>query len=171
MKTQYIKNSPEFVKLLNNYENYFKGREDISVDNHHLYLVVNDKEKYNEVISIEMSDGSYIRFGQGNKPNQLEISTISVQSKNRTRGYGTFLIREMFTFINETIGFIPSFMLECTGSLNDDVSSIKEQSKFFRKFGFRVTSKKGYPEYVKMELDLTKISLLDITNFTHRMAS
>ena len=171
MKKKIIKNSSVFIKLLNNYENYFKGRKDLCVYDFHHMLMFDDVVKYKDVITIELNDGSYIRFGQGDKPNQLEIATISVQSKNRNKGYGTFLIKQMFTFIYDTIGFIPSFMLECTGSLNFDFTSIKDQTKFFRKFGFRATSKKGYPYYVKMEIDFGKISLLVITNNTYRKAS
>jgi hypothetical protein len=168
MKKKIIKNSSVFIKLLNNYENYFKGRKDLCVYDAHHMLTFDDFVKYRDVISIELNDGSYIRFGQGDKPNQLEIATISVQSKNRNKGYGTFLIKEMFTFIYDTIGFIPSFMLECAGSLDFNLMSIKEQTKFFRKFGFRATSKKGYPNYVKMEIDFAKISFLDITNNDYR---
>jgi hypothetical protein len=159
MKMIHIKNSSNFLKLLNSYEEYFRGRNDIKVRHYQQCLGFNEKVKVKDVISIELNDGSYIRFGQGDRENQLEIATICVHSKNRNKGLGTNLIKEMFTFIYETIGFIPQFMLECTGTLNGNYYGVKEQSKFFRNFGFRVTSKKGYPNYVKMELDFAKINL------------
>jgi len=150
------------MKLLNSYKEYFRGRSDIKVWHFKHSLVIGDKDKIKDVISIELSDGSYIRFGQGDKPNQIEITTICVHSKNRNNGIGGYLMKLMFAFIYETIGFIPPIMLECTGSLNNNDSSIKDQSKFFRKFGFRVTSKKGYPYYIKMELDFCKIKLVNL---------
>ncbi len=161
----FINNSSNFLKLLNSYKEYFRGRNDINVSHYQQRLRFDEKVKVRDVISIELKDGSYIRFGQGDKENQLEISTICVHSKNRKKGLGTYLIKVMFTFIYDTIGFIPPFMLECTGILNGNYSSVKDQSKFFRKFGFRVTSKKGYPHYIKMELDFTKIKLVNLSGW------
>ena len=165
MKMLCINNSSDFLKLLNSYKKYFRGRNDINVSHYQQRLRFDEKVKIKDVISIELNDGSYIRFGQGDKENQLEIATICVHSKNRKKGLGTYLIKVMFKFIYDTIGFIPPFMLECTGVLNGNYFGVKDQSKFFRKFGFRVTSKKGFPHYIKMEIDFCKIKLVNLCDW------
>ena len=167
----FINNSSDFLKLLNSYKEYFRGTAGIKVCQFQQCLSIGEKVKVKDVISIELNDGSYIRFGQGDKPNQFEIAAICVNSKNRKNGLGTYLIKVMFTFIYDTIGFIPPFMLECTGKLNYDFSSVKDQSNFFRKFGFRVTSKKGYPNYIKMEIDFSKIKVSELTINDQRLAA
>jgi N-acetylglutamate synthase-like GNAT family acetyltransferase len=171
MKMIFINNSSDFLKLLNSYKEYFRGTTGIKVCQFQQCLSFGEKVKVKDVISIELNDGSYIRFGQGDKPNQFEIATICVNSKNRKNGLGTYLIKLMFTFISDTIGFIPPFMLECTGMLNYNFSSVKDQSNFFRKFGFRVTSKKGYPNYIKMEIDFSKIKVSELTINDQRLAA
>jgi hypothetical protein len=61
----------------------------------------------------------------------------------------------LFLFIYETLGYISPVFLKCTGFINNGgefiKNPIKNQTKFFRKFGFRVTYNKLYPEYVRMD--------------------
>jgi hypothetical protein len=107
--------------------------------------------KVHPFISLTLSDGSIICFGP-NEQDGLEISQLVCSKKGR--GQGTYLMNTFFDILNETLGFIPPLYLECTGSIFfkefSVLSSIHKQTKFFRKFGFRVANRKEYPYYVDM---------------------
>jgi hypothetical protein len=96
--------------------------------------------------------------------NGIEITRIIIGSSDRGKNLGSFLMNTLFLFLYETLGYIPPIFLECTGSINngDDFISnpIQNQTKFFRKFGFRVTIKKFYPEYVRMDHFQDKYSMV-----------
>ncbi|NBW59144.1 MAG: N-acetyltransferase, partial [Crocinitomicaceae bacterium] len=94
----------------------------------------------------------------------IEITRIVVHESYQGKCIGNFLMNTLFLFLIETLGYIPPIFLECTGYINfgNQIigNPIQKQTKFFRKFGFRVTESKYYPDYVRMDYFQDK-SLLD----------
>lgn len=152
-----IKNTKEFNLLVSNLDSYFGKLSHLDVCLEIVPSTVNNLTKLRESICITLFDGSWIRFACSGHGNQLEIASIGVMPSNQNRGLGKYLMKLVFTFIRDTLEFIPPMMLECTGNLFARgvcfQNSTQNQTKFFGNFGFRVTSKKGYTNYVKMELD------------------
>ncbi len=109
-------------------------------------------KKNRPFISLTLNDGSILRFCP-NENDGLEISKLV--AANRGNGQGTFLMNIFFEILHEILGFVPPLYLECTGNVDfqGDIvqSSIQSQTKFFRKFGFRVANRKEYPYYVDMK--------------------
>lgn len=85
----------------------------------------------------------------------IEITRILVDKTYKGKNIGSFLMNTLFLFLIETLGHIPPIFLECTGDIGNGNEWIKNpiqnQTKFFRKFGFRVTVSKYYPSYVRMD--------------------
>jgi hypothetical protein len=108
--------------------------------------------KLYETITLELADESSLVFSS-NEKSGIEIS--SLVSAKRGKGNGTLLMDVFFKILNDVLGFIPPLYLECAGnvSFRDYMveSTIQAQTKFFRKFGFRVDNRKGYPDYVDMK--------------------
>lgn len=106
------------------------------------------------LIGLAQHKDSMIRIAPSEN-NGIEITRIIVGSSDRGKKIGSFLMNTLFLFMNETLGYIPPVFLECTGAISNGdefvENSIQNQTKFFRKFGFRVTNKKFYPEYVRMD--------------------
>jgi hypothetical protein len=100
-----------------------------------------------------MPDESLIRFSSYQNDG-IELSRIWVAEQNQRQGKGSFLMNLFFDFLKEVLGFIPTIFLECTGGVgvgqNALSMDISMQTKFFRKWGFRVNDKKLYPTYVNM---------------------
>lgn len=78
--------------------------------------------------------------------NGLEISRIMVTDQ-KGKGHGTFLMKLFFNILREAkldLQTLP-IMLECVGAVgggsNYQQSDLASQTKFFRKFGFRVDAK------------------------------
>jgi GNAT superfamily N-acetyltransferase len=90
-----------------------------------------------------------------NGTNGIEIYRIIVHESYQGKNIGSFLMNTLFCFFIETLGFIPPVFLECTGDISFEdrmvENPIQNQTKFFRKFGFRVTVSKYYPYYVRMD--------------------
>lgn len=164
-----IENSAQFNILLNNVYKYFNSFTDVNVSVDEVNSYVTNIGKCRQTICLTLINGSWIRLCSGEKENQLEIASIGVVPEDQNKGYGKHLMELVITFVKDTLGYIPPFMLECTGCLIAKGivlrNSIQNQTRFFRKFGFRVTSKKGYPHYVKMELVFSKLNNLSWTNF------
>ena len=108
--------------------------------------------KYRAYISLNLKDGSILRFCPDEKEG-LEISKLVCAKTGK--GQGTFLMNTFFEILNDILGFVPPLYLECTGNVDfkgfNVNSSIQAQTKFFRKFGFRVDNRKEYPYYVDMK--------------------
>jgi hypothetical protein len=109
------------------------------------------KLKIQPHITFHAEDGSLLRFSPY-KENGLEISRI--QSSRIGSGMGTQLMNDFLKFVGALLGHVPLIYLECTGAVgwketrvNYDIS---EQTRFFRKFGFRVKNGKKYPLWVDM---------------------
>lgn len=88
--------------------------------------------------------------------NGLEISKIIVHEEHRGKGLGEYMMLGFFLMcmsVDIDI-FSTPIMLECTGQTGITKSSIQQQTKFFRKFGFRVDHKVSRCDgsYVQMNL-------------------
>ena len=109
--------------------------------------------KNHNCITLILPDESIIRFSSYGQDG-VELTRVWVKEENHKRGQGSYLMQIFFKFIEETIGFIPTIFLECTGEVglgkNAISMNISDQTKFFRKFGFRVNERKYYPHYVNM---------------------
>jgi hypothetical protein len=98
----------------------------------------------------------------------IEISSIVVNGP-RGNGMGTVMMLSLLGMITDPFFNIDlnNIMLECVGSIgfgeNAHKSSISQQTKFFRKFGFRVSKdrkdKYGVLNYVQMMYDETKFDM------------
>jgi hypothetical protein len=98
----------------------------------------------------------------------IEISSIVVNGP-RGNGMGTVMMLSLLGMITDPFFNIDlnNIMLECVGSIgfgeNALQSSISQQTKFFRKFGFRVSKdrkdKYGVLNYVQMMYDETKFDM------------
>ena len=89
----------------------------------------------------------------GSWEEQFEI--LSTEEK------ATMLMNLFLSLTLVSIERFPEIELECTGNLNVGskviMNPISSQTKFFRKFGFRVVKEESeYPEYVKMKFDFSK---------------
>ena len=111
------------------------------------------KAKFHNCITLILPNESVIRFSSY-ELDKLELTRISVKEENQKKGQGTYLMTILLKFIKDNIGFIPTIFLECTGEIGLDKNAISmgisEQTKFFRKFGFKVKERNQYPYYVNM---------------------
>jgi hypothetical protein len=109
--------------------------------------------KFHNTITFFLEDGSHIRFSSY-KSSSIEISRVWVHPYSHRNGIGSLLMDLMFDFINFAECKPNMYFLECTGAIgvgaNAQSVGIDVQTKFFRKFGFRVDNKKQYPDYVTM---------------------
>lgn len=109
--------------------------------------------KYANTLTIFLEDGSHIRCSsfQGDS---IEISRVWVNPMNHRNGIGSMLMNLLFELIQFSESEPSSYFLECTGAVglgdNAQTIGIDIQSRFFRKFGFRVDYRKEYPHYVTM---------------------
>jgi ribosomal protein S18 acetylase RimI-like enzyme len=161
-KVKQISNCKSFEILKSQIESYFINDSLIETSCFLHKMKVGEITIEREVISFSLPFECWIRFGSNEKNKGLELVSIRIHPKMQGIGIGTMLITKMFKFLNDCLGFIPEIQLECTGCIGNNegdylINPIKNQTKFFRKFGFRVTNSKEYPIYVKMELDFNKI--------------
>jgi hypothetical protein len=123
------------------------------------------------LIKIEFGN-SYITlcpFGD----NGIELSSIVVNGE-RGNGMGSVMMIHMLCLISDPFfnSGCNDIMLECVGSIgfgeNAQTSSISQQTKFFRKFGFRVSKdrkdKYGNLSYVQMMYNEDKCDINLIMN-------
>ncbi len=107
--------------------------------------------KIQPFISLHLPDFSVLRFSPY-QSDGLEISRI--QATQIGSGSGTKLMKIFFIMVRQILGFIPPIWLECTGTVginHTEVSyGLSEQTRFFRKFGFRVNDRSQYPRWVDM---------------------
>jgi hypothetical protein len=141
----------EFIKAIPQVEGV--KRYDIEIDQ--INTLVESKKgfklKVHPHITFSAPDGSLIRFSPYKKDG-LEISRI--QSAKIGSGMGTRLMEDFLIFSRTYNGYSPLIYLECTGAVgwgdNRVNMEISEQTRFFRKFGFRVRNGKRYPKWVDM---------------------
>jgi len=98
----------------------------------------------------------------------IEITRVCVDENHQGKKLGTYMMNTLFLFMFETLGYIPKIFLECIGSIKVGeetyTNPIQLQTKFFRKFGFRVSVNKFYPDYVKMVFDESKFNSDNLHN-------
>jgi hypothetical protein len=168
--TEFIDNNELFETLLNEYKNFesFMNTEtllNISVIHKDFLTIVEKKKgsvlKFQDTLTFFFLDGSHIRFSSFND-NGIEISRVWVNPDNHRKGFGSLLMELLFDFIEFAEVQPNEFFLECTGAVGagDNLQSIgiDIQTKFFRKFGFRVDNGKGYPNYVTMKKQVQPIT-------------
>ena len=110
----------------------------------------------------------------------IEISSIVVNGQ-RGNGMGSVMMLHMLSLISDPffVSGCTDIMLECVGSIgfgdNALQSSISQQTKFFRKFGFRVSKdrkdKYGNLNYVQMMYNEDKCDMDLIMNELKNKAS
>jgi hypothetical protein len=165
-----INNNADFDKLLTNilafefiintYKNY-----QIKIESKEFLTFVERKKgsvlKYANTLTIFLDDGSHIRCSSF-KEDSIEISRVWVNPMNHRNGIGSMLMNLLFELIQFSESEPSSYFLECTGAVglgdNAQTIGIDVQTKFFRKFGFRVDYRKEYPQYVTMVLKPDKLN-------------
>lgn len=117
--------------------------------------------KIRNSITIALENGSHLRFCPYQN-NGIEISRLYVEECNQNNGDGTLLMNFLFNILLKVLKYFPVIVLECTGEVGYNetliINSIQNQTKFFRKFGFRVDKNVSkYPYYVKMFFDFKNL--------------
>lgn len=146
-----------FKKLTEGLQHYEKNPEfDYVVETRSLGLELNGVFHFNIHNGIAISVGEIgLIFINSYGDSGLEISHHWVSPIQQRMGLGTRLVREVFNLCQSIIGHIPKISLECTGNTTHNgkwyTTGISGQTAFYRKFGFRVSDRKKYPLYVRME--------------------
>lgn len=142
-----------------------KFEEGIKIETYLISSRVQIHKKFNlkirNSVTIGLSNGSHLRFCPY-KNNGIEISRVYVEEENQNKGDGTLLMNLFFNSILESLKQFPEIILECTGEVGLGetliINNIQSQTKFFRKFGFRVDKKDSkHPYYVKMFFDFKNL--------------
>ena len=150
-----IKKNEHFIKLEESVPFWSNEIPNLRIDVSQIFTLVEKQKGYylkiQPYISLHLPDLSVIRFSP-HLEDALEISRI--QTTQIGMGHGTMLMEIFFCMVRGTLGCIPEIWLECTGSLGHNHTEtnhgLSEQTKFFRKFGFRVNDRKQYPRWVDM---------------------
>jgi len=162
-----VEDNEEFKRLWTGSKEYFKQNVGVRIErDNYLSFVQKGNQmiaKYHKAISIVLHDDSTLRVATG--PNKcLEITRVVVNPVNQSKGYGTLLMDLFLDFLRNQLGYVPQLLLECVGAINFQGeilrSSVSEQTAFFRKFGFRVSNRKHYPDYVSMIRKVEEIERL-----------
>jgi hypothetical protein len=161
-KNQYFRNTCGIVHYTNKYFN--SSNSGLSIKCESVKSIVEESMIIHPSIRIRLNHENYILFSPyGN--DGIELGTILVSESGK--GIGTYLMRVMFQILllNNNNKLPSKIKLDCVGSLGSGLnrieSSISEQTRFFRKFGFRVNkdfkTKNGILKRVEMTFDETKI--------------
>ena len=162
-----IKKNEHFIKLEESVPFWRNEIPNLRIDVSQIFTVVEKQKGYylkvQPYISLHLPNLSVIRFSP-HMEDALEISRV--QATQIGIGYGTMLMEIFFCMVRGTLGYIPKIWLECTGSLGHNHTEVNhgitEQTKFFRKFDFRVNERRQYPRWVDMvrpaEIPLTSTS-------------
>lgn len=155
----------DVYQTLSNYILNTKFAEEVQIETYLINSRVQIHKKFNvkirNSVTIGFTNGSHLRFCPYEK-NGIEISRIYVKEQNQNKGDGTLLMNIFFNSILESLKQFPEIILECTGEVGYGetliINDIQNQTKFFRKFGFRVNQNESkYPYYVKMVFDFKKL--------------
>jgi hypothetical protein len=159
-----IQDNENFTKLLSKVDEFVAfhnlsetPEKQILVQSFQIITIVDFKKgskvKSHNCITLILPDESLIRFSSFGIDG-VELTRIWVKEENHKKGQGSYLMDLFFKFIEDTIGYTPTIFLECTGEVglgkNAISMDISEQTRFFRKFGFRVKDRSLYPHYVNM---------------------
>lgn len=110
-------------------------------------------KKYNKILEspciILFNDDSYLKFTVFD--DRIYVASIQVSKQKRRQGVGSALMRKMEKIVSEALGFEPKYELVCTGENNFEIFGLKNQTAFFRKFGYKIIkNRSNYPTYVTM---------------------
>jgi ribosomal protein S18 acetylase RimI-like enzyme len=150
-----------FKKLTEGLQQYEKNPEfDYIVETRTYGLELSEGLHFNSHNGIAISVGEIaLIFINSYGDSGLEISHLWVSPIQQRMGLGTRLVREVFNLCQSIIGHIPKISLECTGNTTHNgkwyTTGISGQTAFYRKFGFRVSDRKKYPLYVRMERSIS----------------
>ena len=82
------------------------------------------------------------------------LSRVWAIPENHINGLGSLLMDLFFDFMLFAKVEPSEYFLECTGAVglgdNKQELSVASQTNFFRKLGFSVNNRKGYPDYITM---------------------
>jgi predicted GNAT family acetyltransferase len=141
----------------------------------------------NSIVDTQLRIHPYIHFVFGNGMGYvsicplgdtgIEISQVKVDDKMRSQGLGSVMMCVVMCVLTNHANTnseynLNQIMLECVGSIGMGETrvetTISKQTKFFRKFGFRVIkdrkNKYGELMYVQMNYDETKFDIDDVIN-------
>jgi hypothetical protein len=150
-----VKKNEHFIKLEESVPFWRDEVPNLRIDVSQIFTLVEKQKGYylkiQPYISLHLPDLSVIRFSP-HMEDALEISRI--QTPQIGIGHGTMLMEIFFSIVRDTLDFVPMIWLECTGSVGINQTEqnygIANQTRFFRKFGFRVKDRSKYPKWVDM---------------------
>ena len=98
--------------------------------------------------------------------NKVYLNSLFVDRRLRNNGVGTRLVEIMEDLISRELGYLPKCELICTGDLNFEIFNLSDQTKFFRKFGYRVDKTRSinntYYTMVKSRTNLSNSGLSNV---------
>lgn len=119
---------------------------------YHHQFIFPDKRSDKGLVSpciILSIDDSYLKFVVFDET--IYLASIQVSKQKRRQGVGSRLVKKMEKIVSEALGFEPKYELVCTGENNFEIFGLKNQTAFFRKFGYKVIkSRSNYPTYVTL---------------------
>lgn len=151
--------SEDFFRLNNLIQSHVKSNELLSryVENGVIGNMVS-RNKMNHTLTVHpfiRLDINTNHIGIVPNGNGLEISRLYIKPEHQGKGMGTMLMDIFLTMLIE-IGSDFNVVLETTGFVgmgeNELHTPITEQTRFFRKFGFRVEQSKSSKSYRLMKL-------------------
>ena len=151
--------SEDFFRLNNLIQSHIKSNELLSryVENGVIGNVVarNGRNKTLTIHPFIRLDINVNHIGIVPRGKGLEISRLYIKPEHQGKGMGTMLMDTFLTMLIE-IGSDFNVVLETTGFVgigeNELHTPITEQTRFFRKFGFRVVQSKSSESYRFMKL-------------------
>jgi hypothetical protein len=150
-----VKKNEHYIKLEESVPFWRNEIPNLRIDVSQIFTLVEKQKGYylkiQPYISLHLPDLSVIRFSP-HMEDALEISRI--QTPQIGIGHGTMLMEMFFSIVRGTLDFVPMIWLECTGAVGINQTEqnygIANQTRFFRKFGFRVKDRSKYPKWVDM---------------------
>ena len=148
------------------------GLIEFNIDCRVMTSVVNDVVRIHPQILLHYGNCGFVTICPLGD-NSIELSTIRVVPHLRGTSMGSIIMTQLLEVLEEYQSEdFKTIMLECVGSLGSgddrEVSSISQQTKFFRRFGFRVVESKnnrgGGLDYVKMNFFNDKVDYDYINN-------
>jgi hypothetical protein len=165
-KIQINPNNSNFDLLVDNLNLFEQMFPDIKVEYYYfpssVRMLIDTIFTIHNTIEITLPSGSFLRISP-TKSESIEISFIIVEPINHLKGEGTLLMNIIIDYMTTILKYKPRLVLECNGEVfyNGKLINIgiKNQTTFFRKFGFRVENGKHYPHYVMMSSPKSEINL------------
>ena len=153
-----IEDNSVFNELLKSVEVYTKSFTTVRYTRMAMNSIVGTGDEYvlkiQNSISFHFPDSSMIRISP-DENDGIEITRVFVNPNHHRVGLGTKLMELMLHFMENTLGYIPTIQLECTGVIGFGQHQIQmpilDQMKFFVKFDFEMVQGSSHDGYVKMK--------------------